>query len=374
MDRRYFLRSGLVALAATAAGPYLNRGRYRLWADDRVEISARAVDLVLGSTVIDMLGLLTLDWPRLFAWHRDALRFQAADFAQLRATGIDVFHPAVATGAPEPYRAARSWMTGWRRMVTQRPEYFVPILSARDLERPRAEGKVGLLLGFQDSDHFRTAADVADFHRLGQRVSQLTYDRANRLGGGCREVDRGLTRFGAEIVAAMNDSGMAIDLSHCGDRTTLEAIEASRRPVLVTHSNSRSLVPGHPRCKSDQAIRALAAGGGVMGITFLPAYVRAGGGAGLEDVLDHFEHVARRIGVEHVGVGSDFDVDALDPQTGRTRARYVLDGVDPVRRTFALAEGLLRRGWLESDVLLALGGNFARVLETIWKPTAVRTG
>jgi membrane dipeptidase len=355
-----------MAVAATTAGPYLNRGRYRLWADDRLEVSGRAIDLVTGSTVIDMLGLLTLDWPRLFSWHRDTSTFGERDFERLRATGIDVFHPAVETGSSDPHRGARKWLAGWHRMLSERPDAFVPILAAKDLPRPRAEGKVGLLLGFQNSDHFRTVDDVAYFHRLGQRVSQLTYDKANRLGGGCRDTDPGLTPFGAEVIGEMNRLGMAIDLSHCGERTTLEAIERSRRPVLVTHSNSDRLVPGHPRCKSDRVLRALAKKGGVMGITFLPAFVRPGGGASLSDVLDHFEHVARRVGVEHVGVGSDFDVDAVDPRTGRVRPKYELDGVEPARRTFALADGLLARGWSEGDVVLALGGNFARALDEIW--------
>ena len=366
MNRRQFLHAGLVALATTAAGPYVNRGRYRLWADDRLEVSGRAVDLVLGSTVIDMLGLLTLDWPRLFTWQRDGKSFGSEDFARLRSTGIDVFHPAVETGSSDPHRGARKWLAGWHRMLSERPEFFVPILAADDLPRPRAEGKVGLLLGFQNSDHFRTVDDVGYFHRLGQRVSQLTYDRANRLGGGCREPDGGLTELGAAVIGAMDEQGMAIDVSHCGERTTLEAIETSRKPVLVTHSNSDRLVPGHPRCKSDRVLRALAAKGGVMGITFLPAFVRAGGGAALSDVLDHFEHVARRVGVEHVGVGSDFDADAVDPRTGRVRPHYRLSGVQPARRTFALADGLLARGWKERDVVLALGGNFARALGEIW--------
>lgn len=355
-----------MAVAATTAGPYLNRGRYRLWADDRLEVSGRAIDLVTGSTVIDMLGLLTLDWPRLFSWHRDTSTFGERDFERLRATGIDVFHPAVETGSSDPHRGARKWLAGWHRMLSERPDAFVPILAAKDLPRPRAEGRIGLLLGFQNSDHFRTVDDVAYFHRMGQRVSQLTYDKTNRLGGGCRDTDPGLTPFGARVIGEMNRLGMAIDLSHCGERTTLEAIERSRRPVLVTHSNSDRLVPGHPRCKSDRVLRALAKKGGVMGITFLPAFVRPGGGASLSDVLDHFEHVARRVGVEHVGVGSDFDVDAVDPRTGRVRPKYELAGLDPARRTFALADGLLARGWSESDVVLALGGNFARALDEIW--------
>jgi membrane dipeptidase len=105
---------------------------------------------------------------------------------------------------------------------------------------------------------------------------------------------------------------MAVDVSHCGDRTTLDACEASKRPVLVTHSNCRALVPGHPSVKTDEAIRAMAKSGGVMGITGVRMFVRDKEPTTIEHVLDHFDHVARLVGVEHLGVGSDADLDGYD--------------------------------------------------------------
>src|SRR5205814_1445923 len=106
--------------------------------------------------------------------------------------------------------------------------------------------------------------------------------------------------------------GMAIDVSHCADRTTLEAIEASKKPVLVTHSNCRALVSNSARCKTDEAIRKLAARGGVMGVTMIRSFVRTGGPTTMEDVLDHIDHIARLVGVEHVGLGTDVDLDGRD--------------------------------------------------------------
>lgn len=377
MNRREFLRAGLLAGLGTLASPALPIGRLGLLAsgDSRPRYSNRTLDLVASSNVIDMLGLLTLDWAKLWAWQRDPRKFQESDFRTLRASGVNVFHPAVDPNVGDAYTASRGWVAGWNRLTAAHPQYFQRILQAADLDRASREGKIGILIGFQNSDHFRTAADVALFHGLGQRVSQLTYNARNRIGTGCKEtLDTGLSEYGAQIVQAMNEVGMAIDLSHCSDRTTRETIQLSRVPVLVTHSNCRALAP-HPRCKSDESIRALAARGGVMGITVLPAFVRPGGVATVENILDHFDHVIRLVGVEHVGLGSDSDLDAVDPKTGRVRASYRVKGLKNARRVFDLVEGLTRRGYTDDHIRLVLGGNFRRVLGEIWQglPPAGRT-
>ncbi len=164
----------------------------------------------------------------------------------------------------------------------------------------------------------------------------------------------------------MNRVGMVVDVSHCGERTSLEAIEASTTPVLATHSNCRSLVPGQPRNKSDDVIRKLAASGGVMGITLVRPFVTEGP-ARLDRVLDHFDHVARLVGVEHVGLGSDLAQDSASGATGpgSTTAHHI-GGLDPGMWVFQLTEGLLGRGYRDPDVRLVLGGNFARALGEIW--------
>jgi len=351
----------------TLLAPMINRGRFRLFADDRVEHSGRAVELVARSTVIDMLGLLTLDWPRLGLWQSEPQRFGALDFHRFQGSGIQVFHPAVDPDDPvDPWGAARRWTDGWNRLIGHRPDCFLRVDAAADLTRARQLGRIGILVGFQSSDHFRTVDDIALFHRQGQRVSQLTYNEKNRIGCGCKVAfDQGLSEYGATVVQAMNRVGMAIDVSHCSERTSLDAFATSHKPVLITHANCRALVP-QPRCKSDAVIRAMAARGGVMGITTVPAFVHPRPPATFEQVLDHFDHVARLVGVEHVGLGSDTDLDALDPRTGRVRPMYAIAGLDHPRRVFDLAEGLLRRGYGEKDVELVLGGNFARVLAQIF--------
>ena len=114
-------------------------------------------------------------------------------------------------------------------------------------------------MGVQNAEHFRTPADVKRFYLLGQRCAQLTYNSQNLIGSGSTErVDGGVSDFGAEIIKAMNEVGMLIDVSHCGDRTTLDAIELSPKPIAITHSNCRAL-NNHPRLKTDEAIVKLAA-------------------------------------------------------------------------------------------------------------------
>ncbi|HUP23708.1 MAG TPA: membrane dipeptidase [Thermoanaerobaculia bacterium] len=367
VDRRQFLRAGALVGFQIVAGPAVHRGRCRLLAQPSVEVSTRAVDIVLGGTVIDMLGLLTLDWDKLFRWQRNPVSFLETDFRALESAAVNIFHPAVETGAVDAWTGARRWLQGWDALLASQPCFLARIGSIHDLLQQPKMGKVGVLVGFQNSTHFRTTDDVAAFHDLGQQVSQLTYNGSNALGSGCRVArDGGLTEFGTAVVAAMGEVGMAIDVSHCGERTSIETIGASRKPVLITHSNCRSLVPGQVRCKSDRVIRLMAAGGGVMGITAVRAFVSSRGTATIDDWLDHFDHVARLVGVEHVGLGSDVDIDGLVPGTTQPNPTYAIRGLTHRVRVFQLADGLLRRGYSNADVGLVLGHNFRRVLMQIW--------
>lgn len=342
----------------------INRGRFSLFAESGPEYSVRALDLVHRSTVIDMLGLLTLDYRKMSAWQTQPNRFLEADFQRLKDSGITVFHPAVGYLAGDIYAESLKDISGWNAFIAAHPQEFLRIDAATGFEQAKALGKIGILIGQQNSEHFRTVDDVNRFYDLGQRVSQLTYT-GNRIGGGSSDAhDAGLSRYGAEIVERMNQVGMAVDVSHCGDRTTLDAIEASRKPVLVTHSNCRALVAA-ARCKTDEAILRMAAKGGVMGITMVRGFVRAGGPATIENVLDHIDRVVKLAGVEHAGLGSDVDLDGRDLHAAR---KYDLDGINYAKKIFDLTEGLVRRKYSSSDIELILGGNFERALRETWAP------
>jgi membrane dipeptidase len=356
-------RSLIKASALVLAAPMINRGRFALFAQGDTEYSVRAADLVKSCTVIDMLGLLTLNYRKLWAWHADPRRFQQSDFQRLKDSGIDVFHPAVGYVAGDIYTASLRDITGWNAFIAAHQDYFLRVDSPADLERAKTQGKIGIVIGQQNSEHFRTVDDVARFYDLGQRVSQLTYN-SNAIGGGSSDPrDPGLSPYGAQIVERMNQVGMAVDVSHCGARTTTDAIEASRRPVLVTHSNCRALVAGSARCKTDDEIRRMAKKGGVIGITMVRGFVGAKPSVTIGDVLDHIDHVTKLVGVEHAGVGTDVDLEGRDVYPTR---RLDLDGIDYQKKIYGLTEGLVRRNYSNRNIELILGGNFQRALSEIW--------
>ncbi|HXG92753.1 MAG TPA: membrane dipeptidase [Blastocatellia bacterium] len=378
--RRDILKAA-AAGAVALASPMINRGRYRIFAFSTTEYSARAIDLVRRTTVIDMLSPLTLDFAKQGRWFADPESFKAADLQPYKDSGINVFHIAIGMGGPDAYTETLKFFASWNGFIANHDERFMRIDSAADLERVKSSGKIGVLLGLQNSDHFRRPADVDFFRGLGQRVSQLTYNSRNLIGNGSTERrDEGISDFGVAIIERMNKVGMAVDVSHCGDRTTLDAFEISKQPVLITHSNCRALVAGHPRCKSDEAIKKVGAAGSVFGITGVRMFVKADEPTTIEHLLDHFDHVRKLIGPEHIGVGSDIDLygyDAMPPEANKQlRAAYKgsygfrekidIEGVNHPKRMFDLAEGLIRRNYSDKEIEGILGGNFKRVLSQIW--------
>jgi len=365
ISRRTLLKTATLACGA----PFINRGRFQLFGQDTngdsTEYSTQTIDLIRNTTVIDMLGLLTLDWAKLSGWRSQPGRFKPVDFQKLKNSGITIFHPAVGYSGGDIFAESFNDIRGWNAFIDAHPAELVRIDCPGDVEHAKAAGKIGIVIGQQNSSHFRTVEDVDRFYRMGQRVSQLTYT-GNRIGGGSSDArDEGLSEFGSQIVERMNRLGMAVDISHCSDRTTLDAVEISRKPVLITHSNCRALVTNSARCKTDEAIVKMAAKGGVMGVTMIRSFVRAQGSVTIENVLDHIDHVVGLAGVEHAGIGTDVDLDGRDARI-RPKKRTDLDGIDYERKIFDLTEGLLRRSYSRANVELILGGNFQRALSSIW--------
>ncbi len=308
VPRRDAVKTLATAGAVLLGAPLINRGRYRLFARTQQEYSARAIGLIQRSVVIDMLAPLTLNGETRSRWAQNPENATAQELQEFRESGINVFHAATGVGGINAYENVLRYMANWTGFIANHDQHFMRIDSAVDLERVNDSGKTGVIIGIQNAQHFRRVDDVNFFHAIGQRVSQLTYNSRTRIGSGSTErADGGLSDFGVAVVARMNEIGMAVDVSHCGDQTTLDAFEVSNKPVLVTHSNARALVPGHPRCKTDEAIRSMASTGGVMGITGVRMFVRDREPTTVEHLLDHFDHVAQLVGVEHVGVGSYVD-------------------------------------------------------------------
>jgi len=381
ISRRTLFKQATVAGLATVAAPMLNINRYRLFGQGTPEYSARAIGLVQRSLVIDMLSPFTLNFPQQAKWEASPETFDDATFQQFLDSGINVFHPAVGLGGISPFDTALRWFASWNSFIAGNDTRLMRVDSAADFSRIKSAKKIAVILGLQNAEHFRSPADVNLFHALGQRVSQLTYNSRNLIGNGSTERrDEGISDFGAAIIERMNTVGMAIDVSHCGDRTTLDAFELSKQPVLITHSNVRALANGHPRDKADEAIRAVKKSGSVMGITGVRMFVSDREPTTMETALDHFDYVAKLIGPEHLGVGSDIDLhgyDDMPPELNKQlragykgsygfREKIDIEGLDHPKRIFDLTEGLIRRKYSDANIEGILGGNFRRVLSGIW--------
>ena len=378
ITRRQSLKRLAGIVGATFAGPMINRDWFQLFAQTTTKYSARAIDLVQRTTVVDMLNPFTLigvlaplKGDKRPTWFSNPETFTAADFQRFKDSRIDAMH----------IDQVMSFIGLWNGFIAHHTDKLMRVDDAQSLDVAKSSGKIGIILGLQNSEHFRTLDDVDRFYQLGQRVSLLTYNSRNLIGNGSTERhDDGISDFGISIIERMNKVRMAVDTAHCGDRTTLEAFEISKAPVLITHANCRALNPDQPRCKTDEAIRKMATTGGVMGITGVRNFVSAKEPTTIENVLDHYDHVVKLVGVEHVGVGSDIDLDGYDAlpddykkwlrslykSSYAFRDKMDTDGVNHYKRMFDLTDGLIRRGYSDADIELILGGNFQRVLGKIW--------
>jgi membrane dipeptidase len=376
MTRRGILKSAAAVTALSTGLPMINLGRYQAFAASPRKYSAKTMRIIERSLVIDMLAPLKID----FSPEAYAKRLTDEEAAAFRSSGINVFHNSIGTGGPQVVEETLQFLAAWQGYAGRNTHVFSLVGTAADLDRAKAERKVAVIMGVQNADHFRTAADVKSYYLLGQRCAQLTYNTQNLIGSGSTErVDGGVTDFGVEIINAMNEVGMLIDVSHCGQRTTLDAIELSPKPIAITHSNCRALFD-HPRLKTDEAIRKLASKGGVMGITGVRMFVRDREPTTLDHIIDHIDHVVKLVGIEHVGIGSDSDLNGYDDMPpeqlkmlrGSYKASYGfrdkldIEGFDHPQKIFDLTEALLRRGYSEENITAVLGGNFRRLLGATW--------
>jgi membrane dipeptidase len=388
-DRNVSRRTALAQLGVALAGaPAILRGRYRVFTRATTEYSARCIKLMEESVVVDLLNQFRFqDFaekpPRIDRWLKEPGTLTAADADIYRGSKM----AAVALGhSPANYDDGIRFFADWNGFISGYSDWFTRVDDASDFARAKAQNKLGIMITFQNSAHFRRPEDVNTFWGLGQRISQLTYNMNNGIGSGFLEQrDGGLSMFGLSIVERMNQVGMAVDVSHCADQTTMDALAASKRPVVFTHANCRALAPSLTRLKTDEAIRGMAKSGGVMGVAFIRFMVREEEPVTIEHVLDHVDYAAKLVGVEHVAVGSDLDMvgnpnpigGGMDPKTQPNFARYrfhtdsagklTIAGLDHPKRMFDLTEGLIRRRYSDADIRLILGANAVRVLSDIWK-------
>ncbi len=250
-----------------------------------------------------------------------------------------------------------------------------------DIRKAKEEGRTLLIVGTQNAAPLESDIGLLSIlHTLGLRVLGLTYNYRNLLGDGCLEkANSGLSAYGKQVIEEMHKLGVVIDLTHVGERTSLEAMEVSKDPVIFTHSCALAL-RNHWRNITDEQIKACAETGGVIGIPTLPLIVKdpnVPGPATMEHVLDQFEYIIKLVGVDHVGFGLDVSAGPSKPVENPSKipelkaemdkappAPPILKSMNDIRD---IAKGLVARGYSDQEIVKVLGGNFLRVFERVWK-------
>ena len=314
----------------------------------------------------------------------------AASLADIRASGLTAVNLTVGSvgSYAHDYDNAIADIARWDADIAKHPDVLMKFSTARDLVEAKRSGRLAVIYGFQDTTQLGEDLDRLDtFSGLGVRIIQLTYNRRNLVGDGCLEPgDAGLSLFGRDLVGRMNERNVLVDLSHCGRRTTDEAIELSKKPVAITHTGCAA-VSDLPRNKNDATLRKLADRGGVAGIYLMP-YLRTSGQPMAADVIAHIEHALDVCGEDHVGIGTDGAVSAVEltPEyvkgfadeiaerrkrgvsaPGETTTVYTfVPDLNTPRRFETIATLLSKRGRSDRVIEKVLGGNFLRLFAETW--------
>ena len=225
-------------------------------------------------------------------------------FEQMRAGGLDCVHVTIAYH--ETCVETLRNIGKWNRLFEEHGDLIVQVGNAEEVRAAGKAGKTGVLFGFQNCSPIEDDYSLVEiFHTLGVRFMQLSYNNQSLLATGCYEsVDSGITRFGKQVISEMNRVGMVVDMSHSAERSTLEAIEHSSRPIAITHANPASFEPAR-RNKSDAVLKALAESGGMLGFSLYPHHLKNGPQCTLQDFCQMAATAAELMGVEHIGIGSD---------------------------------------------------------------------
>ncbi|MEM8822335.1 MAG: membrane dipeptidase [Pseudomonadota bacterium] len=304
-----------------------------------------------------------------------------AIFREMREGGLDAVHVTLAYH--ETFREVVARIEAWNRWFERYSDLIVRAGSGDDVRRAKAEGRTAIIYGSQTPSVIEDDIGLVEvLHTLGLRFMQLSYNNQSLLATGCYEAeDPGLTRMGRAVVAEMNRVGMVVDMSHSADRSTLEAIEVSSRPITVSHANAAAWHPAR-RNKRDPVLRALGASGGMLGLSLYPHHLKGGSACTLRDFCEGAAMAAELVGPENLGIGSDLCQDQPDSVVEWMRVgRWTKDidygegsanapGFPPMPDFFGgnrdfpgLATGLREVGFSEAEVDGILGENWLRFFD-----------
>lgn len=294
------------------------------------------------------------------------------------------------------FRQSIEYLYHWYRRIDENSDKVFLATTVEDIKRAKKQEKHAFLFGFENvkpiEDDIRL---LKIFYKLGVSSISLTYNQRNFVGDGCTErTNAGLSDFGLNMVEEMNRIGILIDVSHCGEATTKDAIEFSKDPIVFSHTCARELNE-NARNKSDDMFMALTEKGGIIGIAIVPYFLTSKLKPTWEDWLDHVDHVANLVGVNHVGIGTDlnesgstsWDFQPWIPPKGPIVAHnqkeyseiylhskpkaYPRRPVAPIMQNNTefpnMTKGLVSRGYSDEEIEKILGGNFLRLFERVWK-------
>ncbi len=291
-----------------------------------------------------------------------------------RESGVDVVCLNVGYGeqGPDQHLAAIKRFRDW---YGARPERYVLPRSVADIHAAKAAGKLAVIFDIEGMNALGGEPErIADYYALGVRWMLIAYNHANPAGGGCLDEDEGLTEFGRAAIAEMERAGVLLCCSHTGWRTAMQAIEVSRAPVILSHSNSDALWP-HPRNAPDELMIACARTGGVVGINGIGPFLGEGP-ASAAGMVRHIEHVLALVGEDHVSIGLDYSFDQASTQaylakmSVDARRKLRLDGeltMAPPETFPDVAQVMLDRGHAAAVVRKVLGENMLRLADQVWR-------
>lgn len=311
--------------------------------------------------------------------------------ANARRSGITAVNATISALGRTPEETLEATVrnvAAWQYEFDQHPDAFMGVRSLEHVRQAKAQKKVGIIFGFQDTTPYADKLErIETFHRLGVRIVQLTYNGPNLVGDGCLvPQDRGLRPFGRQVVERLNELKSLIDLSHVGWETTRQTIALSKAPVACTHSGAAA-VTNVPRNKPDDILRALAQKGGVIGVYMMP-FLRTSGQPTSADFMRHLGHCINICGEDHVGIGSDLSITPLDltPEFRKVHSDFVkqrraagisapgedenvfnyVPDLNSPRRMELVADAMAKAGHSSARIEKVLGANWMRLLGEVW--------
>jgi len=307
-------------------------------------------------------------------------------FRQMRDGGLHAVHVTIAYH--ENFRETVANIERWNRFFEQHAELIFHGRTAADVDTAVASGRTAIYFGCQNPSPIEDDIGLVEIvHALGVRFMQLSYNNQSLLATGCYEAeDPGLTRMGKEVIREMNRLGLVVDMSHSADRSTLEAIECSTRPIAITHANPYDWAPAR-RNKKAAILQALTDQGGMLGFSIYPHHLKDGSDCSCESFCSMIARTAERYGVENLGLGSDLCQDQPDSivewmRVGRWTKRIDYGegsadtpGFPPMPSWFAdnrdfgnIEQGLLDIGMNPTEVAGIMGGNWYRFYAMNFQP------